>query len=39
MAKYDLYPEIKVPKFRGAWRGYEQIAEEIKKVSKKKTQL
>ena len=38
MAKYDLYPEIKVSKFRGAWRGYEQIAEEIKKsIRKKKT--
>lgn len=38
MAKYDLYPEIKVSKFRGAWRGYEQIAEEIKKsIQKKKT--
>ncbi|MCI5623993.1 class I mannose-6-phosphate isomerase [Anaerostipes sp.] len=38
MAKYDLYPEIKVPKFQGAWRGYEQIAEEIKKsVQKEKT--
>ncbi|OLR60069.1 mannose-6-phosphate isomerase [Anaerostipes sp. 494a] len=38
MAKYDLYPEIKVPKFQGAWRGYEQIAEEIKKsIQKEKT--
>lgn len=35
MAKYDLYPEIKVPKFRGAWRGYEQIVEEIKKSIQK----
>ncbi len=38
MAKYDLYPEIKVSKFQGAWRGYEQIAEEIKKsIRKEKT--
>ena len=35
MAIYDLYPEIKVPKFQGAWRGYEQIAEEIKKSIQK----
>lgn len=39
MAKYDLYPEIKVPKFRGAWRGYEQIAEEIKKSIQKENTI
>lgn len=36
MAKYDLYPEIKVDQYSGAWRGYPQIAEEIKKYRKKK---
>lgn len=38
MTKYDLYPEIKVKEYSGAWRGYPSIAEEIKKqVQKEKT--
>lgn len=38
MAKYDLYPEIKVNQYSGAWRGYPRIVEEIKKnIRKEKT--
>ena len=35
MAKYDLYPEIKVNQYSGAWRGYPRIVEEIKKNIRK----
>ena len=38
MAKYDLYPEIKVNQYSGAWRGYPRIVEEIKKISGKRKQ-
>lgn len=38
MEKYDLYPEIKVNQYSGAWRGYPRIVEEIKKnIRKEKT--
>lgn len=38
MAKYDLYPEIKVNQYSGAWRGYPLIVGEIKKhIRKEKT--
>ena len=38
MAKYDLYPEIKINQYSGAWRGYPRIVEEIKKnIRKEKT--
>lgn len=38
MVKYDLYPEIKVNQYSGAWSGYPRIVEEIKKnIRKEKT--
>lgn len=31
MAKYDLYPEVKVKKFDNAWAGYDEIVSQLKK--------